>query len=49
MPNGVLKDGDVHFAGDQTADNLYGWQEGAALSAFETAQAIRDGRADMDM
>ena len=40
--NGVLKDGNVHFAGDQ-ASELPGWQEGAALSALEAVRAIRAG------
>ena len=40
--NGVLKDGNVHFAGDQ-ASELPGWQEGAALSALQAVDAIRSG------
>ena len=40
--NGVIKDGDVYFAGDQ-ASLLHGWQEGAALSALQAVDAIRNG------
>lgn len=37
---GVVRDGDVYFAGDQVSE-LPGWQEGAALSAINAVQAIR--------
>ena len=40
--DGVIKDGDVYFAGDQ-ASLLHGWQEGAALSALQAVDAIRNG------
>ena len=40
--NGVIKDGNVYFAGDQ-ASLLHGWQEGAALSALQAVDAIRNG------
>ena len=40
--DGVIKDGDVYFVGDQ-ASLLHGWQEGAALSALQAVDAIRNG------
>ena len=40
--DGVIKDGAVYFAGDQTSE-LHGWQEGAALSALQAVDAIRNG------
>ena len=38
--DGVIRDGAVYFAGDQTSE-LHGWQEGAALSALAAVDAIQ--------
>ena len=40
--DGFIRDGAVYFAGDQTSE-LHGWQEGAALSALQAVDGIRNG------